>query len=748
MFHIDAVSLKATGPFKNVKFPIPKGLSVLYGLNRNASKHSKNSNGVGKSYLISSIPEILYENPVLGEKADRQKSGTRTLDLRLDDKKLTVERVNTKLNLKLNGKDTKLRTQPLRKERLAKMIPISEAEFNTYVYLDTRRPHPLIMGSSTERRKFFESFFALDKMNVEKKLIQQSLQELGRTRAAYDALMHEHLVTKESVLDKEQRTKLQDLLSKESVNLALLKSKNTKLQEISRITAFYEMAKTEINTVWRANNGDITDELYQELIKNNQWSLKHNEAGLKDALAYEQWQLDTKAHEMSTAKLSSEAKALLATSSLPEAIAACRKAKERGLLAKQALNVAREKLGDLDLEKPDKVEKATGDEESLKESLVALKHKLKHAEQFDKGICETCGQSVEVADKDKLRRSIKTISATLESIANYKHYKLDFIAWKDQQLLKEKAEARVALLKDKFEGYKVKALLLPELLAVAPKPEAFTGKKYESSVKERLLEEDKVRERLLKFLEPHVEMIIAYQNLTDKQKEAGKLAEKLQEAIIASQEICAKLESRIEAQQAILENLKRQRQNLKQYEESLKDEKNIRLILQAYDDRAMKRLAIESISSRLIQTINTYSKMVFPEDYRFEFSWSASQLSFLVHRMVKVNGKTKPDTSDIRKLSGAESTLFSLILIIALLSFVPSHKRCNVLILDEATANLSEENQQAMGEMLKVMLTIIPSIILVTPRNSEMYEGANNFTVVKANGQSTIHTGHPSQVQK
>jgi len=162
----------------------------------------------------------------------------------------------------------------------------------------------------------------------------------------------------------------------------------------------------------------------------------------------------------------------------------------------------------------------------------------------------------------------------------------------------------------------------------------------------------------------------------------------------------------------------------------------------------MKRLAIEAISSRLVQTINTYSKMVFPEDYRFEFVWTSSQLSFLCHRMVNVKGKVRPDTSDIRKLSGAESSLFSLVLIIALLSFVPDSRRCNLLILDEATANLSEENQQAMGEILKVMLQIIPSIILVTPRNSEMYEGANNFTVIKENGSSTIVSGHPSTVSK
>ena len=43
MNHIHAIALKGVGPFENVVFNIPKGISVIYGLNRAGGKASKNS---------------------------------------------------------------------------------------------------------------------------------------------------------------------------------------------------------------------------------------------------------------------------------------------------------------------------------------------------------------------------------------------------------------------------------------------------------------------------------------------------------------------------------------------------------------------------------------------------------------------------------------------------------------------------------------------------------------------------------
>jgi ABC-type uncharacterized transport system ATPase subunit len=86
-------------------------------------------------------------------------------------------------------------------------------------------------------------------------------------------------------------------------------------------------------------------------------------------------------------------------------------------------------------------------------------------------------------------------------------------------------------------------------------------------------------------------------------------------------------------------------------------------------------------------------------------------------------------------------------LVLALLTFVPSNKRSNILILDEPDANFSEETTEAFKKLLPVLLSVIPSIIVITPKTNERYENAHNFTVVKDKGVSTIQKGHPASLK-
>src|ERR1700676_2606290 len=113
---IHAIQLKDAGPFKDVSFKVPLGLSVIYGLNRAGGPQSKNSNGVGKSFLFSSLSEMIYEDPIVGEKQDRVKSGTRAFSFTsaLNGKKIAVVRSmkgrSEKINIKVDGQDKEFRT--------------------------------------------------------------------------------------------------------------------------------------------------------------------------------------------------------------------------------------------------------------------------------------------------------------------------------------------------------------------------------------------------------------------------------------------------------------------------------------------------------------------------------------------------------------------------------------------------------------------------------------------------------------
>jgi ABC-type uncharacterized transport system ATPase subunit len=70
-----------------------------------------------------------------------------------------------------------------------------------------------------------------------------------------------------------------------------------------------------------------------------------------------------------------------------------------------------------------------------------------------------------------------------------------------------------------------------------------------------------------------------------------------------------------------------------------------------------------------------------------------------------------------------------------------------MMILDEPSARMSTEMTEVMYNMVKILNTMIPSIVIVTPKSEEIYDGAKAFTVIKRNGYSEIVEGFPSQVK-
>jgi DNA repair exonuclease SbcCD ATPase subunit len=222
------------------------------------------------------------------------------------------------------------------------------------------------------------------------------------------------------------------------------------------------------------------------------------------------------------------------------------------------------------------------------------------------------------------------------------------------------------------------------------------------------------------------------------------MAERLQEKINALHEQLSKLRARLEVDALVRQNAARLRKRLLEMKAELVNEEPLKLLVEGYSDKAMKRLAVQAISTRLMKEVNKYSRHVFSEDYTFSFNWDKSDLALLVHRKY---GK-KVITSDVRKLSGAESKLFTIVLVLALLTFVPSRKRCNLMIMDEPTANMSEENTKAFMDLLPVLNKIIPSIIVITPRSKDIYPGATSWTMVKTNGSAKLLPGHPDDHKK
>ena len=233
---------------------------------------------------------------------------------------------------------------------------------------------------------------------------------------------------------------------------------------------------------------------------------------------------------------------------------------------------------------------------------------------------------------------------------------------------------------------------------------------------------------IAKFAEDNESLIEAAASFTPIEFDHRKLSK--------AQEQLYKAQARLDLHKAVKRRADELRTRLAELEEMTKRQQQLEIILEGYADKAMKRMAIESISTHLMASVNKYAALVF-ENYSFEFIWG-TQIQLIVHR--------PEGSSDVRMLSGAESILFTIILILSLLTFVPQSKRLNLLILDEPTASFSDVTQELFLKLLPHINLVIPSVLIITPKTTFKIAGARNFTVVKTAKGSVIKEGHANEV--
>ncbi len=762
MFEINEIDLKKTLLFDSINFKVPKGISVLYGLNQTSAKTSGNGNAAGKSALVSQFGEILFQEPIVGKKQDAVKSGRRRLHMKFDELPVNLTRINAKTELLIDGKKTKLRTKAFYKQWLDANLPITKMEYDTYVHLDARVPHPLVMGSSTDRKKFFTQFFGLDKMDVERRLFLAELNTLQRTRAAYNELSKEYARVKDSALSDDERAALVDKVKVKRERLTDLQSKATKLANIAQLLQFEANSGEQLAALYTLLGAREVDESeYDNKLEITVKNLRENKERLADAERYERYLVERSAFDKAVSELDDSAKAFIDKLGTQEATAIARKRARAYRDAVSDLeqvdaNVKRlTRVVDRDIASEFKFDKNARDydENALIAERKALNHQLSHAEKFKRGQCETCGQDVAIKSPKKLQQRIDAIDTMLDAVEQREAYKA---ARLKQQEAKEELgpihaeQTRLGVIVAKNKKY---LKIARQLVELPERPRKFDGSKMEVKVLQRMVDEDREALQLLKLLRPNLDTIMALGQLTEKQRQSGKMARKLHETINELQEFLSRTDSRLAIDDVRRTDMKALRKRLRKLKEELADEEALKILIEGYSDKEMKRMAVRLISRRLMIEVNKYARSVFPEDYEFDFEWKSSNLNMIVHRRYDVpqkNGKTKKKvkSSDVRKLSGAESKLFTIVLVMALLTFVPASRRCNLMILDEPSANMSPETLRSFQDLLPLLNQIIPSIIVVTPDSTERYRNAKEFTMIKVNGVGRLVEGHPELHKK
>jgi DNA repair exonuclease SbcCD ATPase subunit len=763
------ISIQDVGPIKDITFKIQPGLSVLYGLNQAAGMNAENGNAVGKSLLLSSIAETIRGIPIIGERGDRVQEGTRSVvftDHVGHD--INVRRSSNgrgdKLELFEDGKSMDFRTIAASKEYIDQHWPLSDLDYSTYGHLDSRAPHPLVMGSSAQRKEFFTEFFNLERLDAERKLYNSYLRELKTVRASYDEVntqLASIQVRRMSDKDRAAAEKIRDTLQD---RLTELEEQVSKAQYVARLIAFGARADKEIvrlrkeyktlNSEAIADaNAEIWDTIRSKKAQRSEieGSLRKAELTLRD---YENYTRSIAKYTEAFDDLSQEALDAIEAEGFESALEQSGEAAQKAMKLKAQIDTLNEQLdaleAKLDEKLPAKVIAPEQDEEDLRVLERTYKHHLEHATKFGSGVCDSCGQTVQTKDPAEVKERLAAVREQLKQ-HEAAHVYAKALELRTAQTAKfNELDDKAGLLGEERTKLVKIGKIYKELNALPSKPAPFDAEipsdneidsfraKIGELAKEIDIEQEK--ESFLKSILPNIDTINEFLNLTPEQKTTAHELDSLNEKVRTARESYTQALSQLSVENSLAQQIEELRERATELAEKLKEESKIKFLVEAYSDKNIKKLVVEQIGARLMALVNKYAQQVFEESYRFEFQWD-TDISILAYR---ANGKV----SDVRKLSGAESTLFTIILVCALLSFVPAKKRCNFMILDEPTSHMSAHNKEILHNALKLLTGLIPSIIIVTPKMEERYHGATEYTVVKGrDGVSRLEEGHPDEIK-
>ncbi len=709
---ITKIGLAGIGPFKKQVLDIPSGVVYLYGKNMKRDAEG-NGNAAGKSLLGASVSEIFYDTPIVGTRQDKNKQGQRFVEFMRGKRKIRIMSAfkgkSQKLSVMVDGKkDESGRTNKNTKELIAKYWPINEKEYRTYGHLDARKTHSLVGGSSQERKAFFTEFFGLDKLDAERKVIAGEISRLKKITAAHTELKRTFEEVKADMLskaDREAKEAQEASLKKKFLKLRAAFDEYTAIQQ----TLQFEEFAAEKLKAFNKLVPDLDD--FESIMTSARKRLKKAEALEEQMSEWKQYQ-----KELARYNKAIEGVDMFVPMEKLEAYSKeFRKA---------------ESLLEDEPEAPKKVskpERPDTDKNALIGEQQRLQHQLEHAKKFKTGKCYACGQDVKAEDPEKVRARLKKVNAALESwdaydaqLRKYTSYKEAVKDYEEEIGKFEAAKATVAKRRKAHELYEKRRNII--------KPE-----KVEKPAEAEDVEPIRAELELLRFFDSKIPIIKALKAITPEQRKLKVDGSEL----TALQDKLMKVGAALSVHNAVKGRAKKMKARLDELQEQTSDREALELLYEGYSDKAVKKMVVEAINNHLMEATNAYAPIVF-DDYRFEFHWG-TQVQILVHRPGMA-------TTDVRKLSGAESTLFTLVVLMALLKFVPPAKRLSMIILDEPAASFSEQTTELFHRLLPHLNKLIPTIMVITPDSRERYEGATELTVVRDRDGARVVKGHPSEL--
>lgn len=707
------------------------GLSVILGLNLNGNAGGasalRNTNAVGKSLFFSAIQEIAFKAGPSGNAKDKIKHGKITLELAVGKTEYVLVRYikgkSEKFSITQDGEVITPKGPADVRALIEKILGRDEETFSVVDYLESGTHH-IRMGDTGVRRAFFTKFFDFTTPDRFKLLVKGELDRLKTDAAVLKELQATAASQTTGASVKELRASLAEAQSK-------LDTIKLKLEELRGQRDYHNFLER------------YTDALTLCVVKGKKVSPADRVASL--ASQAEKLTVFIKAAKNQAVYLQEKAAYAAAVKARAAYFAEAGKKDIGKTLLVTALTAAKETRDKAATKMQDARDHAAvlkADAARHRSEITSLEHAL---EALSKDTtCSQCGQPITrehtKLERKRLKDKLGSQVQLLDDLA--KEQALALAAVNLAQRNWQEDEATVEAKQTKLDWYN-------EAPRVPDKPEAPSLALAEDFDAEAYQEKRaRIRSQLDQLLTlevfysedalPKVKRLLDFY-LSDVEDTFSDAAyDKLTQRSVKHAQDVASLEQQLVAAIQARDERKRLQARVAQLEEDLKDLDAVRVLEQAFSATAgVKQLQI-NVACRILEAqVNKYAKFFFPEPYTFEFDLD-TQFQILATRNV---GATS-ESSDVRRLSGAESLMFDITLAVALTSMLPPSKRSNLMVLDEMDAKLGPSLTDAFVRILPVLNKVIPHIVVITPKTDTQYgDTARYYTVVKRGPRSKIFAG-------
>jgi DNA repair exonuclease SbcCD ATPase subunit len=780
MHYLKTLEIENVVTYKRAKLRLDKyPLCIIRGKNLDR-RSQKSSNASGKTVLLSTIPNILFNSvPSSVRKIDgRDMVGKPGSFIKLvyenNDREYLLHqffKTGPKLDVERNGKKLLFRKGNDARSFLRKKFPLTENQFYSLVFINGRIPSILQSGSSKVRFDFFENVFRLNlydilgtKINKEYSKLKVLLQEL-------EVLSKELKHKKDEIpVEPEDENKL--IAKQEEINGKLNKIRvkvDTLIEKLNNVRTYLTLAEgvdlqTEMKDLKEGLEETQKEEeniqkLYRKAVK------FHEQLKIHKKVEKEKEEIQAKLKELPDEPISQieTVETLLEKynkklARIDEKVEANEKAISKRRKLKAAMREVEEGIGPSIIQYKDKSLKVINrsisnhkvERNNLKSSVTSLEEFITSHRHDDNTSCPVCLRDLNKSSaktmlklaENQIETRTKQINR-LEKIAKFLEYKQEYddvtieqISEIDVRTLTRRRDQLAKLLK----GLKKKQEL-KQLLKSLPKIEIDSEEKVPPpDVYEKLLPD--LRKRI-KNLETSIDKRhrlakhdFQFENLKDakdQQKDLEFELNKYRPMLDKAQDILHKLTAKISITQTISKDIDRLRDKIDKLKLDTRDFKIFTSLRKAFGPKGLRKIRTSYFAKQLQNNMNKFASLIFGEPIKFKFLVTNSKFDILAERSNQI--------SDVRKLSGSETSSFTLLLILSILPFIRSQDRCNLLILDEIEAGLDDPSKELFVEkFLPILMKIIPNIFLITPLSEKnFYIGnAQQYTVVKENKISRL----------